>query len=242
MERYEYQGGGRGCDRYNFFIPQRFPYPVKGNIKGSPESFDSLDVDSGEIYRVKAGGTLRIGLEQKIQSPIRTGVFLFKNADLDSIISDLTYIESKRDVGSKHSVRDGKVQDRTEELVGKIFNLTLAILYKTKAEMLALHNRNGEALTALDEAIKYFQRADAKMYATSISRLYKLKAGIYKSLHNQEQFQENINHSFQALMKASKYYELMSQGRYAFLQSLTAEERYLLTATKFFQAGYGEAL
>lgn len=197
--------------------PKGFLYPIKGNIKGSEGTFTALDVDSEEIYKVKTAGTLRIGLDQNIEKPIQTGVFIFKNADLDSILADLTYVQSKN-------------------LQAKMVNLTLAILLKKKGESLALNNRYDEALPEIDRAIRSFQNTHAKMYSTSISRLYKLKAGIYKSLQNQNQFQENVNQSFEALIVASEYYGLLSQSRYSFLQFLTPEERYLLlTQTKFFQ-------
>jgi len=197
--------------------PKGFLYPVKGNIKGSAETFNALDVDSEDLYEVKTAGTLRIGLNQSIEKPIQTGVFIFKNADLDSILADLTYIQSKNSEA-------------------KMVNLTLAILLKKKGVSLALNNRYDEALTEIDRAMKSFQNTDARIYSTSISRLYKLKAGIYKSLQNQGQFQENINQSFRALMVASEYYGLLSQPHYSFLQFLTPEERYLLlTETKFFQ-------
>ena len=197
--------------------PKGFLYPVKGNFKGSEETFNALDVDSEQLFKVKTGGILRIGLEEKVEKPIQTGVFIFKNADLDSILADLTYIQSKNPEA-------------------KTVNLTLAILLKKRGEELALENRTEEALREMDRAIKCFRSTDPRIYATSISRLYKLRAGIYNLLQKQDQFQENISQSFEALMVASQYYNLLSQPSYSFLQHLTPEERYLLlTATKFFQ-------
>jgi CHAT domain-containing protein len=73
------------------------------------------------------------------------------------------------------------------------------------------------------------------MYSTSISRLYKLKAGIYKLLRDQDRFTENVNHSMEALMVASEYYAIQNQVRFSFLRLLTPEERFiLLTKTNYF--------
>ena len=171
--------------------PKGFLYPVEGNIEGSDEIFNALDVDSEEIYQVKTAGTLRIGLDQNIEKPIQAGVFIFKNADLDPILADLTYIQSRNSEA-------------------KMVNLTLAILLKKKGESLALSNRYDEALTAIDQSIKSFKDTDVKMYSASISRLYKLKAGIFKNLGDQEGFRQNVNQSMEALMAASEYYGQLS--------------------------------
>ena len=198
--------------------PKGFLYPVKMNIKGTDQFFDGLDVDSEDIRQVKTAGQLRVGLDNPIEKPIEAGLFIFKNDDWDTILSDLQYIQSKNSDS-------------------KIVNLTLAILSKKKAENSAVLGRYEEALSAADRSIKSFQNTDAEMYSTSISRLYKLKAGIYKNLGDQERFSDNVNLSMEALMVASEYYGQLGNSRFSFLRFLTQEERLLLlTKTNFFQA------
>jgi len=204
--------------------PKGFLYPVKGNVKGSDNTFDALDADSEDIYEAKTAGPLRIGLDTPIEKPIQTGVFKFKNKDLDSILTDLTYIQSKN-------------------ADSKVVSLTLAILLKKRGEILALGGRNNEALIELDRAIKAFQATDERLYSTSLSRLYRLKAGLYKSAGDQDRFNENVNKSLEAVMVASEFYSQLKESRFSFLRSLTTRERFLLlTKTDFFTSRYRDTL
>lgn len=195
--------------------PIGFIYAVKGRIGDDGESFDALDVDSGEIYQAKASGILQIGIDKKSQ-PIKTGILIFKHNDLDSILSDLTFIRYKKPNS-------------------KIINLTLGLLSKTKSEKLILSEENTEALTILDNAIKYFAYVDEKLYSTTIYRLYKLKANIYKLAGDSQEFSKNVNYALESLMRASRYYDMLQERQYSFLDSMTQEERYiLLTQTQLF--------
>lgn len=195
--------------------PKGFIYVVTGRISDSSEDFDALDVDCGEIYQAKASGILKIGIDKKSQS-IKTGIFIFKHNDLDSILSDLTFIRYKKPNS-------------------KIINLTLGLLSKRKSEKLILSEENAEALTILDNAIQYFEYVDEKLYSTTIYRLYKLKANIYELTGDSQKFSQSVNRALQSLMRASKYYGKLREQRYSFLKKMTQEERYLLLIhTKFF--------
>jgi CHAT domain-containing protein len=195
--------------------PKGFIYVIKGKIGDNSEAFDALDVDSGEVYQTKASGILQIGVDKKSQS-IKTGIFVFKNNDLDSILSDLTFIHYK-------------------EPNLKIINLTLGLLFKRKGENLVLDGENTEALAALDKAIQYFVRVDDKLYSTTIYRLHKLRSNIYKLTGDSQKFNESVSHALESLMRASRYYDKLQKRQYSFLENMTQEERYfLLTQTKFF--------
>ena len=101
--------------------------------------------------------------------------------------------------------------------------------------MLIQDSNYGEALIILDKAIDSFKYTDEKLYATTIYRLFKLRADLYKRNGDFEKFDENISEAFESLMRASHYYSLLKKGRYAFLKTLTQEERFLLlTKTNFF--------
>ena len=196
--------------------PKGFIYPVKGKIGDSSESFEALDVDSGDIYKAKTSGTLQIGIEHKTR-PIRSGIFVFNNGDLDTIISDLIHIH-------------------TRIPKSKIINLALANLFKQKSEILLTKNSNDEALTCIRQAIEFFKNTDAKMYSGSISRLYRLTATLYKMKGNLERFRYYVNLSMESLMIASKYYQKLALSNYAFLSKLNQEERFLLlTKTNYFK-------
>jgi CHAT domain-containing protein len=195
--------------------PKGFIYAVKGRVGDDSESFDALDVDSGEIYQVKASGILQIGIDKESR-PIKTGILIFKHSDLDSILSDLAFIHHKKPNS-------------------RIINLTLGLLSKAKGEKLILSEENTEALKILDNAIQYFVYVDEKLYSTTIYRLYKLKANIYKLAGDSQKFSDSVNHALESLMRASRYYDQLQERQYSFLESMTQEERYLLlTQTKFF--------
>ncbi|HXX35240.1 MAG TPA: hypothetical protein VEM15_12275, partial [Thermodesulfobacteriota bacterium] len=121
--------------------PKGFLYPLKGNIKGADEAFDALDVDSGEVHKVKSAGVLIIGMDQSIEKPIQTGVFIFKNSDLDPILADLMYASSRN-------------------LDNKMIYLTLAILSNRQADALIMNQHYQEALIALDQSIHCFKNVD----------------------------------------------------------------------------------
>jgi CHAT domain-containing protein len=77
---------------------------------------------------------------------------------------------------------------------------------------------------------------DHKDYATTLYRLYKIKASIYSARGSQLEFEENTNLAMEALMRASKHYDLLSKSKYAFLNQLNQQERFLLlTRTDFFR-------
>jgi CHAT domain-containing protein len=195
--------------------PKGFIYAVRGRIGDEDEPFDALDVDSGEIHQARASGILQIGIDKESQ-PIKTGILIFKHSDLDSILSDLVFIHHKKPNS-------------------RITNLTLGLLFKRKSEDLVLSGENSEALRTLDNAIQYFVYVDEKLYSTTIYRLYKLKANIYKITGDSQKFSESVNHALESLMRASRYYDQLQGRQYSFLESTTQEERYLLlTQTRFF--------
>ena len=196
--------------------PKGFLYPVKGKIGDSP-AFEALDVDNEQIYVAPSSGKLRIGLDQLPQTPVPVGLFIFKGPDLDSIIMDLAYVQSRNPEAG-------------------FVNLALALLLKKQGEALALDQRYEEALSTFDRSLSAFQKVDAKLYSATISRLYKQKSNLYKMRGDFQQFEMNINKSMEALMVASAYYEKLSESRYSFLRFLTAEERFiLLTKSNFFK-------
>jgi len=195
--------------------PKGFIYSVKCRIGDRSDDFDALDVDVGDIYTVKSPGTLHIGVETKSNS-IQTGVFIFNNSNLDNIISDLTHLQTI----SKNS---------------KVIKLTLGILFMIKCDDLKLTKDDTEALKYLDIAVDYFKSIDEKLYSTTIYRLYKMKADLYKKNEDFENFDKSIRYALDSLMKASEYYTRLHDRKYSFLKSLTQEERYLLlTKTAFF--------
>jgi len=196
--------------------PKGFLYPIKGKVGGS-DYFSALDVDSEEIYQAKTSGFLGVGSEKKYDKPIQVGIFIFKSVQLNAIIEDLTYIQSKY---KSHPFT----------------NLTMALLLKKKGESAAMNGQYPEALEDMDRAISSFQTVDPRIYSTTISRLYKLKAGIYKFQGDQNQFSKSVNESMEALMAASEYYGLTKGSRFAFLRLLTSEERViLLNKTNYFK-------
>jgi len=195
--------------------PKGFIYSVQGKIGEGGENFDALDIDIGDIYKVKFAGTLHIGVYKKSKA-IATGVFIFKNDNLDNMLADLGYIQ-------------------TNNKASKVINLTLGILFKKKGDSLVLQNRNAEALRSLDRAIHYFEYADKRLYSATIYRLHKMKANLHKLNGNFEKFNESISHALDSLMKASQYYTMLHKPKYSFLKNLTQEERFLLlTRTTFF--------
>lgn len=196
--------------------PKGFVYPIKGKVGDSSESFVALDVDSGDIYKAKISGALQIGIKHKTE-PIKSGIFVFNNGDLDTIISDLIHV-------------------RTQIPKSKIIHLALANLYKQKSKILLTKNSNDEALRCINQAIESFKNTDAKMYSGSISRLYRLIATLYKMKENLERFRYYVNLSMESLMIASRYYQKLALSKYAFLSKLNQEERFLLlTKTNYFK-------
>lgn len=195
--------------------PRGFIYIVKGKIKGSNETFDALDVDIGNIYTANTAGILQIGLDKKVTTT-QTGVFIFRSDNTDNIISDLNYIQANnKDV--------------------KVINLTLGILFMKKSDILISNNSNAEALGALDNALSCFKKVDKKLYSTTIYRLHKTKASLYKKLGDFAKFSASINQAMESMMKASEYYSKLSDPQYSFLKAMTQEERFLLlTKTRFF--------
>ena len=210
--------------------PKGFIYPIRGKIGNDGEVFDALDIDIGDIYTVKSPGTLHIGLDKrsnfsedlphhgrfflgtgldKRSNPIQAGVFIFQNNNLENIISDLSYFGTKeKDV--------------------KIANLTIGILLMEKGNRLILNNKYAEALQTLDKALHCFSSVDEKLYATTIYRLHKTKASLYKKNKDFEKFDDSLRSAMESLMKASKYYTQIKDYAFNFLQKLTKEELFLL--------------
>lgn len=195
--------------------PKGYIYQVKGRIGESTDTFGALDVDIFEIYKVETPGTLQIGIDHK-SKPIHTGVFIFNDNNLDAIISDLRYLESRNNKSN-------------------FLNITLGIILKKKCERLIISGRNDEALVDLDKAIYCFRNVDEKLYSTTIYRLHKMKADIYKVLGDLERFNDSANKALDSLMRASRYYSRLKDQAYSFLQHMNQEERFaLLTKTNFF--------
>jgi CHAT domain-containing protein len=194
--------------------PKGFIYPVKGKI--GKETFDALDVDSGDVYEAKTSNLLYAGVDAKT-AKIATGVFIFRKNSFEAIISDLkNLLDYQRDP--------------------KIINLTLGIIYKNRSEAFLSKGDTSKILEYLNRAINCFAAVDRETYATTLYRLYKMKANIYKFQKIQREFEENMNLAMDALMRASRYYKLLAKGKYAFLNRLTQEERFLLLIkTEFFR-------
>ena len=194
--------------------PKGFIYPVKGRV--GPETFEALDVDSGAIYEAKQDGHLHVGIDAKTEK-IPTAVFIFKDKRVDTIISDLNILRGYQ----KNS---------------KFINLTLGIINKNRSETIISKGYAPGAFESLDQAIHYFSAADRKTYATTLYRLFKMKASLYKLQSDRPEFEANINRALDALMRASTHYRLLQKGKYAFLNQLTQQERFaLLTKTEFFK-------
>jgi hypothetical protein len=144
--------------------PKGILYPVKGNIKRSVETFNALDADSEDLYEVKTAGALRIGLDLNVKKPICTGVFIFKNADLDSILAlegPPKQFGQRSDLGRapKRESHLHFCQHRKEflELKGQIQHLNLSWLSYADFFLLGLiaaksgtanHDRGGAPFTA----------------------------------------------------------------------------------------------
>ena len=194
--------------------PKGFIYPAKGRV--DQETFEALDVDSGAIYEAKQGGHLHAGIDAKTKK-VPTAVFIFKDKRADTIISDL-------------SILRGYQKD------SKFINLTLGILNKNRSETLISKGDTPGALESLDRALHNFSAVDRKTYAATLYRLFKMKASLYKLLGDQPEFEANINLALEALMRASTHYRLLQKSKYAFLDQLTQQERFiLLTKTEFFK-------
>ena len=194
--------------------PKGFIYPAKGRV--GQETFEALDVDSGAIYESKQDGHLHAGIDAKTKK-VPTAGFIFKDKRVDTIISDL-------------SILRGYQKD------SKFINLTLGILNKNRSETLILKGDTPGALESLNRALHYFSSADRKTYATTLYRLFNMKASLYKLQGARREFEANLNLALDALMRASTHYRLLQKRKYAFLDQLTQQERFILLAkTEFFK-------
>lgn len=196
--------------------PKGFIYPVQGKIGETGKPFDGLDVDIGDICTAQQDGILYIGMDQKAGS-VQTGVFIFKNGDRDSLMADFEYIQK--------SNKDAKV-----------INLALGLLLKKRADRMIAQNKPVEALPVLDKSIGYLEQADEKLYSRTIYQIYREKAVIFKNNQDMAKYDDSIKKSFDSLIMASEYYRELKSRRFAFLNQLTPEERFILVSkTSYFE-------
>ena len=202
--------------------PKGYMFAVKGKIGDSGPNFYALDVDFGDIYTAQQSGALFVGLDEKAK-PVKAGVFVFNQNRIESIIADLNHIHG-------HLVKADSIL------------LTNAILHMRLGSDLTAKGKYPESLEAFDAALQMFKKLDEKTYAVTISRIYKSLAHIHQQTNNPKAFKKCVSQSLEVLMQASQHYPQMNSSRFAFLNKMTQEERYLLlTKTRFIPRSSAEA-